>query len=159
MSIYDIDYILQVKRLVPPKKRLLKTIAWLTSLVNPLIEFRNTVFNVYRPNIVERMAYNGQTIVLAAILNKAYAIDVAPFIYIANQVIDTDGTYAGTQGFENSYIGLQGYEQKYIGISYSLQSANFIVMVPVATSFVHSEMAAIIDKYRLFGTTYLIQTY
>ena len=82
-SIYDLTYEKQIKRLIPPHKRKPKRIAWIRDLLTPLQWLRDQVFNIYRPDVVERAKYNAQTIVFEEILNKKFDA-MLKRIYIVN---------------------------------------------------------------------------
>jgi len=47
MSIYDITYTTQVKRITPPDKRKIKMLAWLNALTNPVQWCRDLLFDAY----------------------------------------------------------------------------------------------------------------
>ncbi len=157
--IYDIDFSKVCSLLLPPALRKEKIIAFLRCLTWPLQQVRNTIYNIYYPDIIERLKYNGQTIVLEGVLNKKYGITSSPLIYIENKILDTDGVYVAMETPASSYIPLKGYEEDFIGISYSLDNVNFIIHVPVLVSFVEAVLRALVDTYKLFGTNYTVQTY
>lgn len=159
MNIYQIDFELQAKRILPPKKRYPVMIAWLIALLKPLKILRNDIFDTYRPDIVERMAYNSQTIVLEAMLNKRYGIISSPFIYIINQLIDSNGMFISLTTPASDYVPEDYTGLSYVGISYSLTDVDFIIRIPSAISFLDGEVRAFVDRYKTLGTTYLVQSY
>ncbi len=58
---YNIDFIIQLKRLLPPLKRKPKRIAWLTSLLKPL-QWLNDVLMIYVAGDASIPVYNGDAI-------------------------------------------------------------------------------------------------
>jgi hypothetical protein len=157
--IYDIDFTLAVKRLLPPFLRQVKHIAWLTALVKPLQEKRDEIFGDYYTEIIKRMKFNGQTIVLEEVLNQFYNLTADPLIYIETLVQDNFTSYVGPDDATEVYVGIDNFTDTYIGTGYSFYTADFIIYVPSSLVFVEAEMRALVDGIKLYGTSYLIVIY
>lgn len=100
--------------------------------------------------------WNAQTIKLRRLLRNRYASEG---IEIENLTIDTNGAFIGTDNDAALYIGMEADADLYIGTAYSLEDVNFIVKVPASVSFDHTEMQAVINKYKTVGTKFLIKVY
>jgi hypothetical protein len=88
--LFIVDFILQIRRLLPPLFRKKRWIAWLSSLIKPLIQlysapsvlhpvrypvclpFPFPSFMALRKHLNLRLSFNGQTIVLERLLNLYY---------------------------------------------------------------------------------------
>lgn len=156
--IYDIEFALAAKRLLPPFLRQLKQIAWLTALVKPLQELRDDIFDTYMPDVKKRMRYNGQTVVLEAILNQFYSLTSGDLIYIESASVESANVFVGESGSTSFYVGKTA-NTAHAGASYDLNAFNFTIYVPVSLTYVEAELRALVDGIRPAGTVYDIQTY
>jgi len=105
MSKYNVNLGVLAERIAPPSKRAERHLAWYRALLQPLQKLTNFIFKDYRLGgtdyisgediigIEERMKYNGQAMVLEAILNKVFKVWSSPYIYIVDNVQDLVPNY------------------------------------------------------------------
>jgi hypothetical protein len=160
---YLLDFVLLIKRIIPPHLRKEKREAWLYALLKPL-EQAHEDFLLFRDSINEDLSYNSQTMIFEYLLNKRFN-DGGTEIYITNIANNAPPVYVGylSEGGHSLYVGYLdeighniniGYLDEYIDSEYE-----FIVNVPVALVFDMDEMHAVIKKYKLSGKRYNIVTY
>jgi len=157
-SIYDLTYEKQIKRLIPPHKRKPKRIAWIRDLLTPLQWLRDQIFDIYRPDVVERTKYNAQTIVFEEILNKKFDA-ILKRIYIVNFYNTLIYTYFYKKSENKPVYFYKKSENKPVYLfkkSEFLIDFDFIVHCPVGLSTQDKIIRAIIDKYKIVGTNYTV---
>jgi hypothetical protein len=159
MSLYDINFGNVSNLLLPPSKRKPKIKAWLRALLQPLQGLRDDIFVTYKADILKRIKYTGQTIVLESILNDFYSITNDPFIYIENVTKDNFNAYVGAGSETEMFVGNDGFTNSYIGTTYTIEDTNFIIHVPVGLVFVEAELRDLVDSIKPYGTNYTIETY
>lgn len=156
---FDIDeFVLQY---IPPFLRKAKLVAFLRSLVAPLVSFRYTLVTAIYPDLERRARYSSQVIVFEKLLNYE-------FQYLNHEITidsdpDTDHVY--THGvIENNPLYLSNSSENspvYLKNHPEYQSPwDFTVRVP--QHLFNTELPrlkAIINKYKLIGTNYRIITY
>lgn len=138
------------------------TKAWLYSLIQPLIELY-AIFSSYRIQALYTLSFTGQVIYLEKLLNDTFnnggteifiedgILKIAPFLF--NTAEDADPFYVFNTG-ETSEDNLYIYNTaEYTG------NLDFIVKVPAALVFDENQMKSLINKYKLAGKNYTIQTY
>jgi hypothetical protein len=167
MSIYDINFAVLTRLLLPVRLRKDKMEAWLKSLVAPVEQLHNN-FTINRADNVYQLSHNSQVVYLQAALNDVFdpisrgiiiedgAFEDPLFTYL---VIEEKPLSLGLV----SEIGTTTYpdpQYLYTDIETSLLGNCFIVKVPASLSFDIERMKAAINKYRLPGkNTYDIVTY
>lgn len=148
---YDIDFPKMVKSLLGALVRKPKRIAWLTACFKPLRTIHDA-FITYSDEKVDEIKWNGQTVILEHLLIEKFGDG----IYIVNNQLEVNGAFVGAGNDTGFYIGAGNDQSQYIDISYQSTGASFTVYVPAAIVFIQSEMEALINKYKLHGTTYEI---
>lgn len=138
------------------------TKSWLYSLIQPLIELY-AIFSSYRIQALYTLSFTGQVIYLEKLLNDTFnnggteifiedgILKIAPFLF--NTAEDADPFYVFNTA-ETNEANLYLYNTaEYTG------NLDFIVKVPTALVFDENQMKSLINKYKLAGKNYTIQTY
>lgn len=158
MSIYDLTFIKQIRRLLPITKRKIKRISWIRDLLEPLQTLKDQIFNVYRPDVVERAKYNSQTIVLEYILNKKFDATLKR-IYIVNflTVLIYQYFYKKSENKPNYFYKKSEGKPFYLykGSEYAIDF-DFIVHCPVGLAGQDKQVRAEIEKYKVVGVNYTV---
>jgi len=158
---FDIDFKIMVKRLVPYflYKETLRD--YLFAAIKGL-ETTHGVFKDFRTQSIRDLQFTGQTIYLEHILNDEFdpgtrgiyidTINVNQFNYLFRKIEGKTPLYL----FRKSegaplYYGIRKSEYGFL--------VDFIVYVPVAVVFDSNQMKALINKYKLAGKRYKIETY
>lgn len=151
LTSYDIDLKKLVKQLLSTLKRKPTRIAWLAACFNGIKTIHES-FVSYSTEKVEEIKWNGQTLTLEHLLIEKFGAG----IYITNNILEVNGAFVGA-GLDTSFhVGAKSDNSQFIDITYTIAGANFTVHVPAAIVFTQSEMEALINKYKLHGTTYEI---
>lgn len=167
--IYDVDYTEFGKNFIPPKRRTEDHVAWVKALLTPVQQVRDLIFDVYRPDVIERMRYNGQTIILEAILNKVFEIPPPPYPQIIIDNIDNniENVYIYNIAEEKALFIYNEAENQpiylYNEAEYEVEF-DFIVYVPnIAPEFffnnIEKQVRAEVEKYKIAGVNYDVQPY
>ena len=155
---YNFDFKKLIIWMLPSIYRKPKWVAWIYSLLAK-IRAINIEFIAFIANKKDEIKWNGQTIVLEQLLILKYGSG----IYITTEVNDVYPFYVyGVNNPLNSLVyGVNNPENPlvYPINSYALDQVSFTVNVPAVIPFNLDEMTALINKYRLFGTTFKIVTY
>ena len=166
MSVYLINYTDFVTTYLPPDKREVTTVAFLTACLTPLKTLHDSTFSVYKPDVINRAKQNGQRILLEEVLNSAFSVTVAPFIYIDNSGdnITPDIFFNITEGLPpfTFYNLSEGQAPAYFNNTAEVtNNRNFVVYVPTAV-FAANGAAAIkqqVDRLGPASTFYTIAQY
>lgn len=173
MSLFDVDYDVLVRQLMPVRLRLLKSLAWLKCLVAPVKSLHN-LFRINREGNVYFLAHNGQVCYLEAVLNdifdnlhrNIFISDPAYFdpIYIYEDIeikpvyIDMDSEIGTSVISPPDPIPCYLDDEVYAGSGIS-----FIINVPLIVygdpGFDLNRLKALADKYKLVGRSYTVVTY
>jgi hypothetical protein len=148
---YDIDFTKIISQLLPVTLRKDIRIAWLKAALISVRTLHDN-FLSYRSGIVNSIIWNGQTIKLQNLLIAKFGAG----IYITNNLSSPDGSFVGTGSDISSYIGVGSEVSNFIDISYTVSLFNFTVSVPSSISFNMVDMISLINKYRMFNTTFNI---
>ncbi len=148
---YDIDFEKMIKQLLPVTLRRDVRIAWLKALLKTVRNLHDT-FLAFRSSIMDDIIWNGQTIKLQNILILKFGAG----IYITNNANTLDSFFVGDGADVSAYIGDGTDTSYFIDSSYSVSLYTFTVFVPSSITFTMSEMVGLIDRYKMFGTTYNI---
>ena len=156
MSVYDIDFPLLVRQLLPVRLRNDKTTRWLQCLVAPVVELYG-LFTANRLRNVYNLAHNSQVTYLQAVLNDVFD-PVARGVYIDDGgVIDPLFVYLSSEN-EPMWLGLTSEagittypdpEYLYTGAETLASLVCFVVKVPFGVVFDEVRLRALVDKYRL----------
>lgn len=158
MSIYDLTFLKQIRRLLPIRKRKIKRISWIRDLLEPLQTLKDQIFNIYRPDVVERAKYNSQTIVLEYILNKKFD-PAMKRIYIVNFLTNLIYVYIFKKSENKPTYIYKKSEAKPLYLFKSSEYAvdfDFIVHCPVGLAGQDKQVRAEIDKYKVAGVNYTV---
>lgn len=166
---FNVDFNNIITLLLPPFLRKSKNIAWLKSLVKPLIDLY-TLFMAYRVTTVYSLSFTGQVIYLEKLLNDSYNAGLTG-IYIA------DGSGIAriyfshkSEGFPKQYLYHKSENQTplylYHKSEYNSQN-DFIIMVPLSlytqlqlnNDQGLNNMKSLVNLYKLAGKRYTINSY
>lgn len=136
------------------------TKAWLYSLIQPIIELY-AIFSSYRIQALYTLSFTGQVIYLEKLLNDTFnnggteifiedGGKIAPFIFNTEEN-EPDLFIYNTEENEPDFFIYN--TEEYPG------NIDFIVKVPTALVFDDNHMKSLINKYKLAGKNYTIQTY
>ena len=138
------------------------TKSWLYSLIQPIIELY-AIFSSYRIQALYTLSFTGQVIYLEKLLNDTFnnggteifiedgILKIAPFLF--NTAEDADPFYVFNTAETNEENLYLYNTAEYTG------NLDFIVKVPTALVFDENQMKSLINKYKLAGKNYTIQTY
>lgn len=162
---FNFDFLNTIKRLLPPKRRKIKYIAWLAGLFSPLRKLKDQ-FTTLQADKNYEIAFNTQTLSLENRINQHYSLPLGT-IYIetiasiSNDVFDF--WLSENQTPKYVYWLSENSTPQYIyWLSETSPQAignDFIVYVPAALVFDEQEMKAIINLYKLAGKRYTIVAY
>jgi len=166
MSVYNINFKDFVITYLPPDKREVTTVAFLTACLAPLNTLHVATFNVYKPDVINRAKQNGQRILMEEVLNSVFGVTVAPLIYIDNSGdnITPDIFFNITEGlppftfFNLSESQAPAYFNNTAEVT---NNRNFVVYVPAAVYAAKGEPAIKqqVDRLRPASTFYTIVQY
>lgn len=148
---YDIDFEKLVKMLLPSIKRKTVRVSWLTAILKPLRNIHDEFVEFADAKIYDARR-TGQTIVLENLLIEKFGAGIT----ITNNELELNGAFVGDGIDQGCFIGEGSDIASYIDVTYSVGTKSFTVSVPSAITFVQSEMEAVIDQFKLYGTTYEI---
>lgn len=151
LSSYDMDFEKMVKQLLGTIVRKTKRVAWLTACLKALRNIHDE-FVTFVTNKKYEVKWNGQTIKLEQRLIDKFGAG----IYITNHVLETNGAFVGEGNDTQFFIGENDDNSQFVDVTYAISGPNFTVNVPIAIVFTLAEMQAIINTYKLLGTTYNI---
>lgn len=166
MSIYNLDYSIFANEFLPPDKRADVQKSWQTALLAPEQQLHDSIFNVFRPYIIERSKQNGQKIVMESVLNDTFGVTAPPLIYIDNTGDDVGGVTFFNES--EGYPGVIFYNESegqaptfFYNDSETVQNNDFKVYVPAAVYAAEGEakIAAEVDRLRPYSTNYVIISY
>ena len=170
MSVFDIDYNVLVRQLLPVRLRQLKMIAWLKCLAAP-VKWLYDLFKIYRTNNLYLLDHDGQVCYLEAALNDLFD-PLSRGIFISDGVyVDPVFAYLDPElkpvyidlvsEIGTSVIPAPDPVSLYLDVEiYSgVSSYTFIVNVPIAVTFDMARLKALVDIYKLPGKQYNVVTY
>jgi len=149
MALFDVDYNVLVKLLIPKQLRNVRMISWLTVLIQPVQYIYNS-FMAQRYDNLYILNHSSQVAYIQAVLNDAFdnvlrrihIIDPAyldpVYIYLDNE-LKPDYLYIDTE-MEPQYL----YTDKE-----TISNYDFIVQVPSTITYEVEYMKALINKFRL----------
>lgn len=161
---FNINFNKIIILILPPHKRGSKHIALLQTFIKPIIELYNS-FISHRETTLDELNFDGSTIHFEFILNKKFnnggegivieTIVNTSQVFIPCKSSGGDTIYVKNKAHasvENLYIGNKAYYDSLL---------DFIVKIPIQlyTYLNLDEVRAYVDKYRLAGKTYEIQSY
>ncbi|MFI5196962.1 MAG: hypothetical protein ACHQD8_07715, partial [Chitinophagales bacterium] len=170
VSVFDVDYNVLVKQLLPVRLRQSKIFAWLKCLLAP-VKWLYNLFKIYRDNNLYMLAHNSEVCYLEAALNDTFdsinrgiylsdGVYVDPvYIYLVPELkpvfIDLASEIGTSVIPAPDPVPLYLDEEIYAGIG----AYTFIVNVPVAVTFDMARLRALVDLYRLPGKKYNVVAY
>ncbi len=167
MTVFDVDFNVLVRQLLPVRLRQAVTLAWLKCLVAP-VKWIHSFFMVNRQNNLYLLSHNGQVCYLEAALNDIFDPDNRR-IFIDDPLF-RDPVYTYLINEEKPvFLGLVSE----IGVSsipapnpvplyleselYNGGGTSFIINVPLVLSLTPGQMArftALVDRYKLPARLY-----
>lgn len=159
MGIFDIDYGKLIVQLKPVRLRKAKIKAFTKVLVSPIVVLYND-FKSFRLEVLYELNHNGQICRLEGMLNDKFDNSLRR-IYIVDAPIVLPLFIHRRAEAKPVYLRRRSEATpKYIRRNAELTKGGaFIVKVPVSLVFDTSMMKALIDKYKLAGKAYKIQTF
>lgn len=155
---YNFDFKKLITWMLPSFYRKPVWVAWPHALLAK-IRAIHIEFVAFIATKKDEIKWNGQTIVLEQLLILKYGSG----IYITSEVNDVFPFYVyDVNNVLNPFVyGVNNENNPMVNSvnSYNLDGVNFIVHVPAIITFNQDEMTALINKYRLFGTTFSIVTF
>lgn len=167
MGLFQANFKLIAERLLPSFKRQPNMLKWFGALTLPIQTLRNQIFDIYRPDVIERTKQNSQTLVLEGILNNTYNLEEPPFIYIQNNLssaVDQLLLRKISEGLPPLFLRKETevpdtpfYFRKEIE---TLTDFDFIVFVPSSIfGTIENRVRAQIEGLKLIGVNYDVQSY
>ena len=170
MSVFDVDFDVLVKQLLPVRLRKVKTIAWLKCLVLP-VKWLFGLFKIFRSGNLYTLAHDGQICYLEAALNDMFdpilrrvfisdGIYVDPvFVYLVPELKPVFIDLASEVG--TGIIPNPDPVRMYLDaeVDGGVGSYTFVVNVPISVTFDMARLRALVDQYRLPGRKYNVVTY
>jgi hypothetical protein len=161
MKIYQINWAKLVESLLPSFMRNTIIKAWLTVLVSPVATLHSEFLD-WTAERRREARYSSQTIKLQSMLNTKYDVSLKR-IQVINNSIQYKANYIYPYALNSNTITVYPYTSGnnetalYPYQDLGAASYNFTIKVPSVVAFPEAEMRAIIDRYKLYGTTYNIQ--
>lgn len=147
--------------LLPPHKRKPKRISWITALC-AYFSSMQVQFLSWGAEKKEELSWNCQTIVLRNLLVLKFGEGIWIENILRPEVINITFPYANPSNPRNysSYEYTNSLNRiTYPYGSFDPELVSFIVWVPDSLIYSETKMRAYLDKYKLVGTNYSIQTY
>lgn len=163
-AFYEIDFQFQVDRLTPPFKRKPKIMSYLFALISPL-QTNNNSFSSYVDTVVRSTKINGQVIVLDQVLTEFLNIPIGdPRVIIQTFNVEDDFTVGASEDFSSGVFATAAVADAGVYADDSLTKVNFKVKVPsivwtATTNEQKQQFKEVINKAKLYGTSYIIETY
>lgn len=152
MTRYALDFDKLINWLLPRAKRKPVRIAWLYALM-VRIRAIHTDFISTGTALSAQARVNSQCINLEAYLISRFGAG----IIIEPQLISANDAYIGDNDEAGFYIGDNDDALYYLSDADGSSIYNAIVKVPAAIEYDEDELRAILDKYKVPGSNYLIQ--
>lgn len=162
MSVYDIDYGVLVKILVPKQLRQTKMLAWLNVLVSPVV-FVYDLFMTHKYDMDYIVAHTPQVCYMQAVLNDAFDTALRRITIVDGP--DKEPTYLFEPGEGKPVFMYQTSETKpvylYTDDEIAALGADFVVQVPTIVTTLPEwnvgYLNALVNQFMLAGKTYKIQ--
>ncbi|WP_442795299.1 hypothetical protein [Pelobium manganitolerans] len=142
-----------------------KRFAWLSALLKPLFKTRDDVFVSFRAEAIELARYGCGSLVLQAILNKAFNTGNNTSIYIVNsdRFVQPVYIFNEDEGYDPLWVYNQaeGKTPLYVyNESEFAQSSDFVVYVPFSIyNSSLNRVRGLVDLYKIAGPNYSIISY
>ena len=166
MSIFDVTYKDYVSEYLPPDKREPVTQAYFTALLSALQTLHNDTYLNFKPFVEDLSKQNAQRILFESILNSTFGVTSAPLIYIDNTGNDITPLilFNEGEGLVPTYFFNEGEPGGPVYLRNEGEITNnktFIVFVPLAvyTAVGEPQIEKEVDRLKILGTNYTIQTY
>jgi hypothetical protein len=167
MYSWDSNFI--VGNLLPFKKRGIKMVDWLLSLIKPIETKHDEIFNNDYDGIKDRAYWNSQTMVLEYIINNevggTFSNTGTSSVYIEHNV-ETDIVYLyndNENGGSNYVVFYKENESGVTPILYNylefLFIPNFVVFIPQFLSNSVEVINRLVRRLKLAGTIYITKFY
>lgn len=170
---FDVNFEIQIIRLLPPFLRKPKMVAWLNIMLLPLVQLYGT-FLAYRSDTLRAVSITPSTYSLEYYLNflftgvvpvvADYSLDYSDggiwiennndaetlnFVYDANDNQDTMIVYDAEDGEQTYLYDFEDY----------LDNDTFVVHVPASFNINEDLLKGILNKYKVAGNQYSINYY
>lgn len=162
MKIYTVDFRKFIHQLLPPSVRKPIMLAFLFALIRPIRDLYQQ-FTSFHQSRRKDVSISGQVIKLEWLLNDRFNAGQEG-IWIVHNTPVQEAFFLFDEGYTEE--GTLIYDEADGRGPYMYEDAdmvpadvNFIVLVPEALEFDEFEMRAVVDKKKLYGSTYSIQRY
>lgn len=139
-----------------------KRLAGLYALVSPIVWLYNKFYNFLLDKLYE-LGKTSQVVHIEAVLNDRWDAGLRRIYIIDGSGIEPLVIYREAEAKQAPYIYLEaeGEPAPYIYRNEELNvvTIDFIIMIPVFIVFDMDELKALVDKYRLPGKVYIVQTF
>ena len=160
MSLFDIDYNILVKILLPQQLRNANMKAWLNTLVSPVVYIYN-LFMSNRYDDLYVLNHSSQVTYIQAVLNDTFDNALRRIVIIDGPDLEPIYTYqAAEEKPVFLYLASEGLSilPLYTNNETVTLGYDFIVQVPATIAYDNNYMHALIDKFRLASkNNYTIQ--
>lgn len=158
---YKIDVDFQIDTLTPPIRRGIKMFCWLKALLSP-IQQNNDSFIEYVNLVKRNTKITSQVIVLQQVLNEILSIESG--VFIENIQISNEFLVGETENYSSSVFSDETFSEFGIYEDDSSIKSNFKIKIPAtAWSTLNTkqkqEFKSYVDSIKLYGTSYIIETY
>jgi len=159
---FNIDFQDIINKLLPAAFRNSNIKELLFAMIKPLKDL-NTSFKSHKDVIDYDLQFNGQTMYLKHVLNDLFDPTLRR-IYIEDTSI-INNVYVATkaEGSVTLYLATKAETTAPVvyleTLSEQVNQIHFKVRVPIALTFSSIKMRTLVDKYKLAGKNYTIQTY
>ncbi len=159
---FNIDFQDIIRKLLPAALRSSNLKDVLNALIKPLKNL-NTTFKSWKDGVDYDLQFNGQTMYLQRVLNDQFDT-VLRRIYIEDTSIINNVYVANkSEGSVTLYLANKSETSAPVvyleNLSEQVNQIHFKVRVPAALVFSSIQMRALVDKYKIAGKNYTIQTY
>lgn len=159
---FKIDFVIIIRMLLKARLKKPKRLAGLYALVSPLIWLYNGFLTFLTDRLYE-LARTSQVVHITAVLNDRYDAGLRRIYLVDANGIDPVIIYRVVEGKAPVYIytDAEGEPAPYLYTNDELNgiTVDFIIKIPYFIVFDEAELRAIVDKYRLPGKVYIIETF
>lgn len=148
--------------LFPKKWQTAIMMAWLKCIIAPLKRLA-AEFDVFRNANIYRLGRGPQVVHIECVLNDRWDTGQRRIYIIDGEVLEPLYIYRDAEGKDAPYIYLEaeGQQAPYLYTEAELNAVgiDFIIRIPASIIFDINELKALVDRYRLPGKVYIIETF
>lgn len=148
--------------LFPRKWQTAIMMAWLRCIVKPLIRLGSEL-DIFRKSNIYRLLRGPQVVHIECVLNDRWDAEERRIYIVDGSAYEPLYIYRDAEGKQAPYIYLEaeGEQAPYIYTEAEINAVgiDFIIRIPVTIVFDMNELKALVDRYRLPGKVYIIETF